>query len=507
MDRRFFLQKTSLAAAGLAATGVSTLSGSARDTSAGPKAFKYRIAFGAWINDMRTEPLPLEDWPAPQLDDITLKSVIQAMELQSRFGYNMLDVWGYFATKAWPLNIGDGIDQNRRKKVRTIIREAHRLGIKPIYGMGTYSWGYEEIIRNNPSLTAINQDGKPNPAAMCDANPESFEWVKKILDFVLSEFDFDGLHLESNDQGGCFCPQCAGAPGGIVGYHSRINTKTADYIRSKWPKKIINVIPIGWAAANKERFTEQDKDHIIEMSKHIDGFYDQGWHGTYIAPEQRADFIKRLHCAYGTSGGRWMYPGQRWDRESFFVPYTRQQGVALKQQYEQGARGCMYYQGPVNNPSTEVNIAFGGRILADASRSVEAVLTEVLERLYQPKSEAALKTLVQVFQRGESAYFDQWVDVEERFAKAWNTRPPGEFYMDSLFGDSPGPAGYLLHAHYLDAKGRLAYKKELMSIYRDLEKVDGQFNDHGRMPKLKRCIVVTLTTLNTIMAAKGEPMK
>jgi hypothetical protein len=30
-------------------------------------AYRYRSAFGAWINDMRRQPLPLEDWPAPRL--------------------------------------------------------------------------------------------------------------------------------------------------------------------------------------------------------------------------------------------------------------------------------------------------------------------------------------------------------------------------------------------------------------------------------------------------------
>ena len=57
---------------------------------------------------------------------------------------------------------------------------------------------------------------------MCDANPKSFEYVKKILDFALGEFDFGGVHLESCDLGCCGCPSCAGKDG-IVGYNVRIN--------------------------------------------------------------------------------------------------------------------------------------------------------------------------------------------------------------------------------------------------------------------------------------------
>ncbi len=159
---------------------------------------------------MRLEPLPLEDWPAPQMDDETVRSVIKAMDLQSKYHYNCLDAWGLLATTAWPLNLGEGIDN--------------------------------------------------------------------------------------------------------------------------------------------ERFTEADKKAIIELSKHIDGFYDQGWHGTYIPSDERAAFIKELHCTYRTSGGRWVYPGLRWDRESFFLPHMQHQATAIKEQFAQGARGIMHYQGPVNNP-------------------------------------------------------------------------------------------------------------------------------------------------------------
>ena len=68
-------------------------------------AYKYRIAFGAWINDMRNEPLPLEDWPAPQMDEETIRSAIAAMDVQSEAGFNYLDAWGLFATKRYPLDI------------------------------------------------------------------------------------------------------------------------------------------------------------------------------------------------------------------------------------------------------------------------------------------------------------------------------------------------------------------------------------------------------------------
>ena len=41
--------------------------------------------------------------------------------------------------------------------------------------------------------------------------------------------------------GCCWCAQCAGKDG-VVGYNARINRKTADYIKQKWPDKIVYVI-------------------------------------------------------------------------------------------------------------------------------------------------------------------------------------------------------------------------------------------------------------------------
>ena len=496
VNRRNFL-KTSLGATALATVNPTQLFETNENRASITKnsnALDYRIAYGCWVNDMRLEPLPLEDWPADMMDDETVRSVFKALDVQSHFKYNWLDTWGLLATTSWPLNLGKGIDNDRSRRVKKILAYAHDRGIKVIYGMGVMSWGYEKIIENDPSLTAINRDGSLNKKAMCDANPKSFEWVKKILDFVLSEFDFDGLHLESMDQGGCFCPHCAGKAG-IVEYHSRINAKTADYIRSKWPEKLINVIPISWAMDSKGHFTESDKKYIIELSKHIDGFYDQGWHGTYIRPVERPAFIKQLHCAYGTSGGRWVYPAQRWDRESFFIPHMQHQAKAIKEQFAQGSRGLMHYQGPVNNPGTEVNIACGGLMSSDTSQNIEDVVAQVIEDLYRPQSVSAHKKLTNIFLKGEDAYFGHWGNSDA-----------GEIYMDLLVGDSPGPAGYLTQLKCLDGAGRLYYKKALIPLLRDLQGIESSFNDDGRIKALKRSMTITLTLLNTIMYAKGEPM-
>src|ERR1051326_2484250 len=105
MNRRDFLKSTSLAAAAVALGSKPTRASLPTTRTSSGNAFKYRIAFGAWMNDMRCEPLPLEEWPAPQFDDQCVNSIIRCMDVQSESGYNMLDAWGYFATYGWPVDI------------------------------------------------------------------------------------------------------------------------------------------------------------------------------------------------------------------------------------------------------------------------------------------------------------------------------------------------------------------------------------------------------------------
>lgn len=507
IDRRQLLQTASIGSALLAVGGSQAVvreSAAKEGNVSAANAYKHRIAFGAWVNDMRNDPLPLQNWPAPHLDDETVNSIVQALDLQSKSGYTMLDVAGLdFLAEGWDTNVGESLPAERAQRVKTIINAAHDRGMKLQYIFGTYSWGFNKLIAKFPDLagTFAGKSGGKSKVAMCDANPQAFEWVKKILDYVLSEFDFDAVHLESADQGYCACPQCAGKESSTE-YNTRIVAKTAEYIKSNWPDTFLSAITLGWIGSN-DRFNEQDQKHVIELSKTVDCIFDQGHKQSFmIAEKDRESFIKRLHCDYGTSGGLWLYPSVRWDRESYFVPTVQRQGNALKKQFSQGVRGCMYYQGPIKNPGVEVNVACGGKILSDTTRDVKDVLVETLEELYKPKSADALRSLASVFTVAEDSYFDQW--KEEAFTKNWGTAMSGEFYMDGLFGEVPGPAGYMLFPQYLDKEGRLAYKKGLVSSLRELEKVRRDFHETERVERVRRCLIVSLTILETILAAKGE---
>lgn len=100
--------------------------------------------------------------------------------------------------------------------------------------------------------------------------------------------------------------------------------------------------------------------------------------------------------------------------------------------------------------------------------------------------------------RVEDAYFSQWSD--ERFVGA----PPGEFKLnDALWGTFPGPATYLMEP-YLITEGRIAFKKGLVSILKDLSEIKDSFENNGRIRKIERGITITLNLINTICACKDE---
>ena len=316
---------------------------------------------------------------------------------------------------------------------------------------------------------------------MCDANPKSFEYVKRIIDFTLGQFDFVAVHLESCDLGCCWCPQCAGRDG-VVGYNVRINRKTANYIKQKWPHKIVYVITINWVSADG-KFSDEEMAKVVELSQHVDCVFDQGHTGYHVPEAKRRSFIDSLHCDYGTSGRLWLYPDTRWDRASYFLPYPKRACEALVKQFDEGVRGCLYYQGPVSNAGQELMIAVGGRILSDTRLKTEDVLREVLESFYRPRHAEAARRLGHVIELAEETYFGQW--SEDLFRKAWRIGIPGEFKLDQgLWGTSPGPATYLKEP-CLDARGRKEYRKGLVAILVELAKLEGQCDDGGRLANIQ----------------------
>jgi hypothetical protein len=507
LNRRRFLKAASAAtASAVVGTQVTKAQKEGElNVSKSQPSYTYRIAFGAWINDMRNESLPLENWPAPQFDDETVDSAIRAMDVQSEAGYNMLDAFGLFATYGYPPDIVSAFaDKEREARLKRLFKAASDRGIKMVLPMGLFTWGYDKIIEADPEVRGQDEAGNPHPHAMCGAKEKAWTYVEKIIDCAMERYEFGGVHLESADQGWCSCPECAGKYG-VVGYNAQLNMRAADYIKSKWPDVMVMTIPINWVRSvvsdeiEPPRFNDDELEHIFELSKHIDVFMDQGHRGRFLPDE----YVPRLECAYGTSGGLWLYHLVRWDRSTFFLPYPKRAAEGVRQAYRIGARACLLYQGPMANPGVELNSAVSGRALCDVERDPREMAIEVVERYYRPKSTEAAGKLADLFLRAEEGYFGQW--RKERFAEIHRSVPPGEFKLnDALFGTSPGPATYLMEP-YLDAEGRRLYKEELKAVLRDLAALDGQFSDGGRLEKMKRGMMVTLHLINTARYCKNEP--
>ncbi|MCC6795279.1 MAG: hypothetical protein IT366_09190 [Candidatus Hydrogenedentes bacterium] len=459
-----------------------------------------RIAFGPWMNDTRTSPLPFSGWPPDVFDDVTVDSILRTLDLNQAFGYNIYDVFGLFATYGWPVDIESAATPERAKRVRRIIRSSHERGLKIICGMGVYSWGFDEIIKAHPEVARKDQL-YPNEHVMCGSREESWTWQKKLVDFMM-KWEMDGFHLEAADLGRCTCPECMTKWPNQADYFCEISKRTAEYIREKMPDAYILVTTISWVDWNLG-FNERDRDALVQLSKTVDCIFDQGHHGSYVRPPDRKPFIERLNCRWGTSGGLWVYPTYTWDRLQYFLPYPRQTGEHMKSLFDDGGRGVMYYQGPSNNPGVEINIAFGGEFMCHPQKSIEDNLGAVLERIYQPKSPEALSKLTNLVFAAEDAYFKNmdW-DAEHRYLKGNKLYPgPGELHLSRPITGLYGTPDYLLEPQ-MTLEGRIAYNVALEGVLKEAYAIGNQFDATEKMELLQTAILNTLMMLRACVSTQ-----
>jgi hypothetical protein len=465
------------------------------DSDTDRNQYKYRIAFELWINDVRNEAMPQENWPYGELDDKTVDGILRALDVQSESGYNFVDFAGLWTTYAWPVDVGKVVDRDRQRRISGIINAAHERKMKVVcFPSGILNWGMDDILMANPSLQTDNKH-ELNPL-----NEGSWKWQYKVFDYVADNYDIDGYHLEAADQGRCGTTECMEQWPDNVAYYCYVTGKLADYLRHKYPSKILITTVQGFGSWGRG-FDEGQMSHLLELTNQVDCLFDQGHHGPYVPPEKWREFIPKLHCSFGNSGDIWIYPPQRWERNRWFLPYISRTGQHMKEFYQAGGRGVMYYQGPVENPSTEVNIAAGGRLMTNIGRSVEDVLAETLELIYRPKNPVALGKLVKIYQKAEGAYFGQWDD--KRILEQLKVPRPGELHLTNLFGASPGASSYLMEP-FLDANGRLQYKQGLTEIYKDISQIEHEFNDQGRIARIRQGIDEALADINNVAMSKDE---
>ncbi len=503
-SRRDFLKTTAAASAALIADRPSRPEPRGKQhpvTRPAADAYPYPIGFGAWINDLRNEPLPLQNWPAPQFDDATLEGAVRALDVMGESGYRYLDAFGLWATGDYPPDIVSAFrDKPRHRRLERLFTEARKRNIGMILPLGLFTWGYDRIIREDAEVRGKDEKGHPHAHAMCGAKERSWGYIEKLIDAALSQFDFAGVHMESADLGYCSCPECAGRDG-AVGYNCRLNVRAADYLKAKRRDLLVYTISINWVPwrltekGAQQQFTREEFRHVLELSKHIDVFMDQGHRGYYTPPE----WIPQLHCNYGTSGGLWVYHCVRMNRLSYLIPYPKRACNLIKRDYARGARACLYYQGPMINPAVEINSAVAGRIMNDLSRSAEDVLEEVVAAYYQPRTVEACKALAGVYARIEEGYFGRW--KPEAIKEAHHMDMPGEFSGWGLFGEEPEIPAHLCEP-WLDKTGRAAYQDELVACLKVLEGIKADFADAQRIARLIDALTLTVQILRGYIAYK-----
>ena len=321
----------------------------------------------------------------------------------------------------------------------------------------------------------------------------SWHWMRKVVDYVLGEFEIDGFHLESADQGRCLCPSCSHL--GDVEYHCTLNRRTAEHVRSRWPGKTLMVNMCGFMRPQRKA-TDDELPFLLDLGRHIDFLIDPGHHGCFIPDQWRREFCSQLACAFGTSGGTWVYPPQGWDRLRWFLPHPTQICEYYRALYEQGARASESYLGPVINPGVEINLAVCGLAQCDVDRDGRQILSEVVASLYRPADAAVLEQLVELFLRAERAYFDHWTPVPP---------PPsdwiGEIHLKPLAGETLGPVSYLSDNCWggvlMDAGGRAAYRRRVLDILDEIPTIRGKLDDDGRLGRIETCLRNVLTDIES----------
>ena len=446
MDRRSFL------AAG-AAAGIGP--------RASPSPYKHRGYLG-WITDLATRPDAHAAWPSLRIDDGLVADYARTFELMRRLGFNEISVWGFYVARDWPLDIESSVTRDRGAMVGKILDAAHRYGIRVYAGLGVYSWGFEQIIRANPKLT------RGNPQAMCASEPESWEWMRKVIDYVFARFPIDGVSMQSADQGRCRCSQCSAYSD--TEYHALLNVRAAEYIRGRWPRKTVGVNSWGMRFQDPKALPSLEKigravDYLIDV------------HDTSRAgdPAYRRELIRALACDFGTIGGPQVEPPQHWERDRWFLPVAKRQSEHLRALSDDGGRACEYFFHILENPGDEISFHMAGMALSDPMTPWQKHLRATLEELYRVRRASTADALAGLVVRAEAAYFDLAPAVAS-----------GTISLEPLVSDKPGPPVYLIKR--LNEQLRKAYRGRLVALAAEFNQLAPDIPERPRVRKILRCL-------------------
>jgi hypothetical protein len=423
--------------------------------------FRHRAYLG-WITDLDSKPDAHAPWPSMRLDAPLLEDYRRTFALMKGLGYNAVVIWGFYVSRSWPLDITSAVSPGRGAQVGRLIDAAHKQGIRVYTGLGVYSWGFEEIIRANPQLS------RGNPSAMCASQPESWDWMRKVIDFAMTRFPIDGASVQSADQGRCKCDQCRRWTD--TEYHTRLDIRVSEYMRAHWPGKTIAVS--GWGM----RFDDPESlPALVELSRHIDYLIDVRDSSRQRDPGLRRRLIHELACSFGTLGGPQVEPPQHLPRDRWFLPTVRRDSEHMSELYGEGGRACEYFFHILENPGDEISFWVAGKTLSDPAASWRGHLAASVEELYRTSRRSTTEALAEIFLRAEEAYL--------RHLPALRS---GTISIEPLVEDHAGPPVYV--TKQLTAGQRAQYRDDLKSISADLRKLAPAIPDVNRVQKILRCL-------------------
>jgi hypothetical protein len=360
--------------------------------------FEHRLISG-WISDYSSIPR-WEPWPSITLDQQLIADLHQAMDRAQTAGYTGMILWGLLAGRSWNPYLPDTVDAERKRQVLALLDAVRQRGLKAIFGLGLYSWGFDAIIAAHPEL-----DGGA-PDKMCGSRPESWEWMQRVVNFIMDEYNPDGVSMQSSDQGRCPCDSCQEMS--ALEYHAGINDQVASYIRSRWPDKLIGISTWGMDLGNPA-----EQDHVLRMTAHVDVLNDFNNSSARAGRSNRAALVRALKCVYGTEQGFWFDPPPFWDRLKWFLPFSQRNLPYLTDLRADGGKAVERYILPLVNPGAEVGFLFDGWMMQDLGRDPQKALEEALTMVFEPRAAGALPGLVEVWRLAENGYLDNIPKPEE----------------------------------------------------------------------------------------------
>ena len=437
------------------------LAASAAPTSAAPaEPFRYRGYLG-WITDLATLPDTNAAWPSMKLDDPLLRDYTETFRLMRQWKLQDLCIWGLYVSRSWPVDLQSSVPADRGRAVQKLIDDAHKHGVRVISGLGVYSWGFDQILKAHPHLS------KGNASAMCGSEDASWEWMRKVIDYVFTRFPIDGVSMQSADQGRCPCDKCKRFTD--TEYHARLNIRCAEYIHAKYPGKLVAVS--GWGM----RFADPASlPHLVALGKNIDYLIDVRDSSRQKDPGLRKRIISALPCAFGTLGGPQVEPPQHWPRDRWFLPTLRYVGEHLETLHAEGGRACEWFYHILANPGCELSTWVAAQVLADPGAGWRKHLNSSIEQIYKTTKPSLRDGLTEAFLNAEQAYV--------RYIPTFC----GTISMEPLVSSEPGPPVYLTKR--LTAAQRQAYGAALKPVRAQFEKLTADVPEKPRLRMIVRCI-------------------